>query len=274
VLHALGIPMGEKLSAVYEDVEVCRPMESFDLNGVRDIISRRNAAHDKWGFKRPSAVSYARHYETELRNPEYIVVFRDPFAIANRNLLSVDQDLSSGLRDACRRTAELVEFIASQPKRAMLISYEKAMLSPESMVQALAEFAGIDDTKALRRGLRAIRPGNKDYLDQSRLHRSSGRLERVDGRRVKGWAIVQGSNEPAEVEVRINKRAVATVAAAQPRPDLKKRGVHATGMCGFVVDLPEGVELGPGDVVTARVVSDFKQLRNSPLVVEAPAVPA
>lgn len=265
VLRALGVHMGDKLSSVVEDLEVSRPMEAHDLPALREIVSRRNQAHAVWGFKRPGAVSYAHRYESELRNPEYVVVFRDPLAIANRNQLSVKQELLSGLADAARRTTELVEFIGSLRRRTLLLSYEKALLEPEHMVEAVARFVGNSDHKAQQQALRTIRPGNKEYLEQSRSHRSHGRLEKIDGRQVCGWAMIHGASVPVEVEVRVNKKSVLTVTASRPRPDLKKRGVHATGACGFVAELPESLALNPGDAVSVRVVSDFKQLRNSPL---------
>lgn len=266
VVHHLGVPMGRNLSAVYEDVEVCNPMEAGDRAAVQAIVLARNQAHDLWGFKRPAALGYLHKYQSELRNPELLVVFRDPFAIAQRNHLSIDREILPGLRDASLLNAQLIELVASTRLRTLLVSYEKALLDPPTLVGSVAAFIGVKESELLRRAERSIRPGNGKYLEQSRHRRGLGRLDKLKGREVHGWATMHGVEGPAQVEIRVNRKLLTTVTASLPRPDPRKR-IHGSVDWGFVARLPDKVALKPGDEVSARVVGDVKNLRNSPLVV-------
>lgn len=272
-LHALGVPMGDKLSAVYEDVVVSRAMEGGTLEQVREVVALRNAQHARWGFKRPAAMHFIERYERELRNPRYIVVFRDVLAIANRNRISIEQDLLQGLRVAAQEYQTLVELVAVLRKPTLLVSYEKALLEPAAFVDALAAFTGTTTAEARRAALDAIEPGGDAYLEQSRARRSLGRIERVAEEGIAGWAMMTGVGEPVEVDIRLNGSLLATVRADRPRPDLNRPGLPPGNACGFQLEWPAGTTLAPGDCVEVRVVGEIRDLARSPFVVPAPRRP-
>lgn len=266
-LHAIGVPMGKKLSAVYEDMEICAPMEAGDLSAVREVILSKNEAHPKWGFKRPGAVKYVNQYLSQLRNPRFVVVFRDIFAITNRNRLSVKQLPLLGLKSAAQQYVELVEFCERQSVPMLLVSYEKALLDKVAFVHALAKFAGVDGAANLEHGLGAIAPGNDQYLDEARSLRSIGRLEGLSKRTVRGWAAIAGQKEPISVAVMLNDRELGIIRADVPRPGLAGRhGLSDNGAHGFSFELPESLSVRVGDRLRARVLGEPKDLGNCPIV--------
>lgn len=267
-LHHLGVFMGPRLSAVYEDMEICGPMEASDRAAFDLVVRQRNAAHALWGFKRPGAVEYVRRYEACFRSPQYLLIFRDPFAIANRNALSMSLDIVAGLRRAQDELQRLVAFAAGCRHRTLLISYEKALLAPDAFVAALAQYVGISDPVRLAAARGAIEPGAERYLRQSRAWRAQGRLEAARGRVVRGWAVVDKAEAPVQVEVSVNGKSFGAVTASQWRQDLSRVGRPETGACGFRLELPPSARLKAGDEVRARVVGDVEDLRNSPLIVK------
>ena len=81
--YYLGDKVGQK---VHEDMEVHAAIED---GGLDALIARRNAAHARWGFKLPAAVRMMADLETRLRNPVFIVAYRNPLAIA-RSVVNKD----------------------------------------------------------------------------------------------------------------------------------------------------------------------------------------
>ena len=266
-LHALGVHMGDKLSAVYEDVEICRPMEADDLDGFRKIVSERNLKHQRWGFKRPAAIQYMQRYVSELRNPNFIVMFRDIMAISNRNRISVGQDPVAGLEAAASQYVELVKFVAGIRNPVLLLSYEKSIRSPHQFVESIARFAGIDDPDRIQAALSTINPENPAYLEESRSRRSVGRIEGLSGRTLHGWAAMLGQEDPVEVDILLNNKPIARVEAGMIKTGLRGRpGLSESGAHGFEWDIPQSLALNLRDEIRVRVVGDIKDLVNSPFV--------
>lgn len=266
-LHDMGVHMGDRISAVVEDVEVFRPMEDGDTDALRQIVARRNAKYPKWGFKRPAAITYIRKFESEFRNPNYLIVFRDILAVTNRNRLSVGQDALSGLRIAAQQYVKLAELAASLGAPTLLVSYEKGLLEPDDFVTHLAAFAGVDDPVLLAKARAGVAPGNERYLEESRARRGLGRLDAVVDRVVTGWAAMSDVPRPVEVRLVLNDRELGVVLADRPRPDARRH--EPAGAHGFEFALPGGLELCPGDVLTARIVGEIKDLANCPFRVTA-----
>ncbi len=279
-LHDMGVHMGDRISAVVEDVEVFRPMENGDMGALRQIVTKRNTAYAKWGFKRPAAIGYVRKFESEFRNPNYLIVFRDILAVTNRNRLSVGQEALSGLRIAAQEYVKLAELVDALNAPTMLISYEKALLEPDGFVAGLAAFAGVEDAALLRRARANVAPGNERYLEESRSHRGVGRLEGLFDRTIKGWAAMSDATKPVEVRLALNGRELGVVRADRPRCDARRH--EPQGPHGFEFALPENFVVSQGDVLTGRIVGEIKDLAHSPQkiggaraapAVTAPAVP-
>src|SRR5678809_1260977 len=236
--------MGEKLSAVYEDVELSQAVESGDPERLDQIIAQRNRLHPCWGWKRPGSIRHASVWRGRFRNPHYVVVFRDLFAIANRNRISMHTDVVENMRHNQEHFGLMLDFVARDSAPTLLISYEKAMAHPESFVQALREFAGLDSDAGAKAALEFIERDSETYLKTSRITAGTGVLDRVGANLISGWAVYKRAlSRPVNVRIRINDTREYVVAADRPRPDLKEKGIHPTGNRGFMLKLPQGEAL-------------------------------
>lgn len=279
VLHHLGLFMGEMASApVYEDTRLAEATESawlaptteiqgssHHLKCTQAIIDEYNSAHHVWGWKRPSSLHYLDKLHGEIRNPVYIVMFKDVLAIANRNLISMGSNLLPAVRQALAEYGLLVDFLSRENPPALLVSYDKAMANKADFVKSLAGLTGLDHSEEQRTAAQSfIDPSSATYLRATRAHRFIGSLDLVETRRVAGWASRVGSQVSVRIGIFVNDQYVASSTANLFRPDLKKVGVSATGRIAF--DVAISPPLNPGDVVRVRPVDDVVDLNNSPRV--------
>ncbi len=98
ILQSLGIYMGDKVSAVMEDIELFTCLEQNNIEKAKEIIQNRNLQYKIWGWKRPEAFLYYNLWKELFRNPHIIIIFRDPLAVSLRNFLSVNLEVRKGLK--------------------------------------------------------------------------------------------------------------------------------------------------------------------------------
>jgi hypothetical protein len=72
-----------------------------------------------------------------------------------------------------------------------------------------------------------------------------GRIDRIDGQVIEGWALVGDGRVPAELEILYDGALLGTAVADRPRPDLKEKGI-GTGRHGFLFPVPGDVTLDDG----------------------------
>jgi hypothetical protein len=263
-LSHLGVFMGDKLSVVFEDAALSAAVEKSDDAALSRLIDLRNAAFPIWGWKRPAAIRYLPGIEAYFRNPCYVVVFRDVFAIANRNRISMLSDVMSNMRTTLAHYVRILDFIESRTAPCMLVSYEKAMLDRAAFVDALSAFVGIGTAQTRQLAVDSIQASPEDYLKGSRITDSNGAVNRVEARHVAGWAMYKRVLRPAQVTLMVNGQEVAQAIANRMRPDVHRRNIHPTGKCGFVFEIPADRALRAGDEIRVRAVGDIKDLRGSP----------
>jgi hypothetical protein len=270
-LHHLGVDMGmgQRMNNVFEDMEIGALLDRKDYAALASVVEQRNRAHPVWGWKRPDAIDHMEEIEPIFRSPEYIVVFRDLFAIANRNRLSVRADLLANMNDVQARYGRLLSFLERNTRRTLLVSYEKAMLDREGFVRSLADFAGLAANGRLQTAHAHIRQDDPSYLKFSRNWGGLGHLAVPAHNIIGGWAYVREQSEPAMVEIAVNGCVLATLRANLPIEELKNRG-HPTGLCGFHLSLPKPWQLKDGDIVTARITGDAAELFGSPWTFKRP----
>ena len=265
VLEALGVPMGEKLGPVKEDVELSQAIESGDIYRFNQLINTRNSTYPIWGWKRPAAVEHSEIWEASLRNPYIIAIFRDPFAIANRNRISMLSDVFKNMENSISHLDMLVQFLQKQRHPTLLCSYEKAITAPEAFVQAVDNFLQLDAQNRWEYALHQINPESREYLESSRITQSQGELETVNQKFCSGWAFYPNiPSRHAKVDLLLNGTLVETVMANRLRGDIKEGGVHPTGICGFKYEWPMDMRPKMGDQVSARVSGDNISLPGSP----------
>ncbi|MFT5812695.1 MAG: hypothetical protein ACI9VT_000431 [Psychroserpens sp.] len=235
-LHHLGIFTGEKSNApVFEDVLLSDAFEKNDLDAALEITKRYTEEHDVWAWKRPAALNYFEKIEKTIPNPFYIFIFKDIFAIANRNNISMESDICTSLRNAMNDYSKMIDFIEATDKPVMLVSAEKALQNKNHFIDALIKLnRDIKDCSENKsQALEFITPNPKQYLDETRITKSKGCVDSVSSSIISGWAKAVHHNSPVTVELYINGDYVSSSIADIPRQDLKEKGIHPVGQCGF-----------------------------------------
>lgn len=117
---------------------------------------------------------------------------------------------------------------------------------------------------------REKRPNNVRARGAGRM--LTGRVIRAEPGIVTGWAIGADPDRPIRVALLVNGNEIAQTLANRPRSNLKVRGIHPTGRCGFVFRFEPGGPVQAGDQVTVNPVNGDFTLKNSPSVASAAAV--
>lgn len=267
-LHHLGVSMGERLSAVYEDVALSEAVEQNRTKDILSLIAHNNSAHSTWGWKRPSSIKHMPAWRGKFRHPFYVVVFRDLFAIANRNRISMLSDVMDNMRDAALQFEAILNFIAKVKEPTLLVSYEKAMADPKYFACNLSDFVGLGNEQAIHEAVGFIQPNSETYLESSRITNAKGVLDEARGNRISGWAMYsQAPHRVANILIKINDDREFVILADRFRKDLLDKGIHPTGKCGFLLTLPVESTLRPRDTISLRVAGDIKDLKNSPITI-------
>ena len=80
-LRILGVDMGYVHGRT--DHEDPMLIDEFDLDVWRKYIQARNSNEQTYGFKQPNTVRFFDEIEPYLKNPRYVLVYRNPEDIAN-----------------------------------------------------------------------------------------------------------------------------------------------------------------------------------------------
>ena len=266
-LHNMGINMGESLGHTYEDIELSNAFENKDFSLVKNLISTRNEDHQQWGWKRPSAVNYIEEVEDLFDDVIFLVVWRDIFAIANRNKISMEYDLLESMERSIKNYDKLLKFVMKTDKPLLLISYEKAMLKKDLFVNALSKIVPSGETLS-NEALSFITVDPKDYLNASRVTEAKGTVGKFTNKEIMGWAFYSKLQEKAAVvTLQVNGKVLAKTKANKIREHLVKQHIHKTGLCGFSFNGIQDLNIKIGDKVIVMVENDIKELKNGKLTV-------
>jgi len=161
----LGVFMGENLLQNIED-----PMFNQDTDKMlsRDafkarlpsVIAERNNAHKIWGWKFPLAHAYLDEIISEIRNPHFVIVLRDPVPATLRANLDEDQLALQEMLRRTRWTIKNLELANRIQAPTLMVSYERASKNPEGLILQLADFMQLavpDDISPL---LEFMEPGS------------------------------------------------------------------------------------------------------------------
>ena len=268
-LHELGVFMGDQAPPpVYEDMALSAAVEAGDLAAVQRIVRQYNRRHATWGWKRPASLHHIADLHATLRDPHYVVVFRDLFAIANRNRISMGADLLANMQRSADEYRKLLDFLERLRSPCLLISYDKALRHKEELVDTLCGFAGLQPPAPLRaRAVAFVAPSPPAYLQASRAGRVIGHIDVVHTDQVLGWAARRPQApeaRPLQVTLEVNGQTVAVALANAMRPDLVSHGAHPTGEAGFLFRLQGAAQLRPGDEVRVYAGEPREELNGSP----------
>lgn len=273
VLQAAGICMGElTATGTHEDQQLAALLQQRRRRDLRQLIAQRDAAYELWGFKLPSRQILEHSLFRMLRRPYLVVIFRDILAIAGRRQISRGEQLMTQLTQSLREYHRLLSFLQDIDLPCLLISYEKALLSPDVLIDQLDHFLGLNLDSSSKSACRAsIEVSPEIYRREVRNEQGwQGRLEEIQRDRIMGWAFVDQAAAPATVEILINGFRRHSCRADKPRPDVQKEHQLDTSACGFCLELSQPSEqLQAGDRVSGRVANMKMDLRNSPLTFSA-----
>jgi len=263
VLREAGLYLGEFLrEVVVEDAQILELLRTRDMAALRQLIGERNAAFPVWGFKLPNLHALLRHDElTMFRNPYLVLIYRDPVAVAVRAALSEYYDAVEAVAATGAAQEGLLQFMHRAGCPALLLSYEKTLISPQPVIDALLSFCGLSVPASGQPNLlAAVRPNRPEYLDIA----NSAFEGKVDGIRdglLQGWCRQTDRIDPQRIDILANGILLLSVVADRFREDLARLG-FGNGCHGFAVDLAAH-PLKPGTVLRVRIRDRVLELHGS-----------
>ena len=263
LLREAGVFLGDFVyEVVNEDAQIIELLRSHDMPMLKTLIGERNACHATWGFKIPDLHTLLRHDDLALfRNPHLIVIYRDPVAVAVRNALSEHHEEMQALVTASNAMHALGRFVGIADCPVLLLSYEKALAFPNTMIDSMLDFCGIRlDDFHRNRLLVQVQPNRAEYLATA-TRRFVGRIDGILDGELYGWCVQEGRLEPVRLDLFANDQLVDTFRADRYRDDLAKGGV-GNGCHGFFVDLDRYGFRGD-TVIRVKVANRVLELDNS-----------
>ena len=263
VLRQAGVFMGEFLrEVVVEDAQMLELLRTRRMDALRRLIGERDAAHPVWGFKLPNLHAYLRHDELALfRNPHLILIFRDPVAVAVRSAMSEHYDMLEALAGATTAQDGLLHVVRRTDCPVLLLSYEKALITPHTVIESLLAFCGIAVPQQDRARLVAeVQPNRPEYLAIASSSFEGCIDGMIDGR-LYGWCRQVDRLDAVQLDVLANGILLQSVLADRFRADLADGGM-GNGCHGFVADLTP-YRLSPDVIVRVRIRDRILELLNS-----------
>jgi hypothetical protein len=249
-LRDAGMPMGVVFhEAAVEDLDVFVALRQRDRTVLNTLIAKRNSQHVDWGFKLPNIHGLLQYRElARFRNPHLILIFRDPVAITQRAALSDYKDPLPELLDVSSSIHNLLQVFSNTTCPALLLSYEKALIFPDTFVESLINFCGLPQDAATRLRQR-ITPNSKVYADQTAV-KMVGYLETLRGDILFGWCAYVKLMDPIQLDLFLNDTKIMTFVAQKHRADVAQAG-YGNGDSGFEIDV-SGFVLAPDDRLHVR----------------------
>jgi hypothetical protein len=226
------------------------------------LIARQNARTPIWGFKMPDLHQFLQHDELQrFRNPHIIAIFRDPVAVAVRNMLSEQADGIQSITETTAAMHSMVQFMRAARTPFLLLSYEKALVFPQVFLDSVLNFCGVTlEADGRARVLAQVQPNRAEYvLTSPRVF--EGNLEGVLNGRLYGWVRRLGDLAPVTLDLLIDDTLAASFPASEFRGDLLAAGV-GNGNHAFFLDLAD-YALGDSSVIRVRVNRRSFELVNS-----------
>ena len=150
-LYELGYFIGTDLQLNnYEDHAFQRAIIRFvparkplaQRQDLRDLIARRNAGQDRWGFKLPDAVQHVEDLPPLLRNPVVVLCIRNPVAVA-RSIMTRDPGVKGGLGTAMRKGLDAMSalpyLLDRAPHPAIIVDMDAVRRTPGAFVRDIIE---------------------------------------------------------------------------------------------------------------------------------------
>ena len=139
------------------------------INIIRGNLKLRNDQNKIWGWKYPRSAYYLEDIQDDLINPKFICIFRDPFAIARRNIFRHSKDPCNTIKQATKLALKNINYIKKAKKPSLICSYENILSNPLEFIKLINNFIGnpISNENDLEILCKAINPsdGYKNNLN-------------------------------------------------------------------------------------------------------------
>lgn len=159
LLRILGINMGDNIDEKnHEDLDL---QHRHPLH-LRDLVAEKNEKHNIWGWKDPMLIDVIHDaiHLVPLRNPQFIVVFRDVVATTEALMREEYWQWRYAFTHVADQTDKLVNFALEYDTHN--ISYEKALSDPAKFVEGFCTYHSIEiDDETRQRAVKFISPGYK-----------------------------------------------------------------------------------------------------------------
>lgn len=153
-IHLLGIRMFDRPELNSEDSELVRAFQANLRSGfpnasreVNKVISERNNRHIVWGWKDPSADLYIEAVVHQLRNPHFVLVFRNPLDVATSHVDTNTGSLEVGLDAALSRYVRCWGLVQKFGCPTLFVSYERAVRDGLAFASEFCNFMDIRPTE-------------------------------------------------------------------------------------------------------------------------------
>ena len=253
VLAQAGLDMGEVMDdVVFEDFELFELFSQGSVQALPEAVRKRNQRNPAWGFKRPHIHVHGPEIIDFFRNPRVILTFRDPVAIAERNIISEQYDgAARSLNEAVLDLSEAMRFATALTCPTLLVSYEKAIQNPRRLVESLLSFCGLTAGPDLMEALlRTVEPSREVYRQQAR-RQYQGYVDGLEGDLLIGWAKQNSDLAPLELTLFVDDEPISHFVAGVFREDLARAGI-GRGEHGFAVDLSSHA-IRPNSILAVKV---------------------
>ncbi len=110
---------------------------------------------------------------------------------------------------------------------------------------------------------------NKPKSILKSVERYSGSFGGVRGDKIYGWTLDRESEKPATICVTVNGEERVQQVADVFREDIRRKGIHVSGNCGFEIPLEQLGTIIPGDRIAVVSADKKYELSNSPMTFTA-----
>lgn len=189
LLRIFGIYMGENLGHQHEDRVFRR---ETPLEEKLAAIAERNATYDVWGWKMPNTIHYIGDVLKHVRNPHFIVVYRNPLAIAKSSAERDGRPFTMQLLNVpINHYTKMNRFLMDDDNPVAFSSFESADQDKHRLLFGLVDFLGVQPTRQQldaafefcdpKRGYRKLKSEGSEVV-VARGRREIQRPPRPDGR--------------------------------------------------------------------------------------------
>lgn len=272
ILLNLGVYLGEDLTRhTHEDMEIFKALEKDQWEAFEHVVSKRNSQFSVWGWKRPQTVDRLPDVAPRLRNPFFIILFRDPASVAKRNMITAGGNFFNSLVSASEAMIKGGQFARHSGFPCLLISYEKAIKNPERLVEKIVQFLHLRPSEnMLCEAIKSVLPENPSYRNMFVSQQILGRVDGLEDHYIFGWAVLKGDLKPIELELWVNGSLVETFLADIFRPDLKEHGI-GEGNHAFKISFGSYLIPDETNLLDVRIAGSRDSLLGSPTLYSNPS---